>query len=304
MSVPELPSPRLFPEVLNASSQSDGLRSLGAAAYTLFFAPEHEQLHVDVARATEANPQLPLHPPQDETVSQVLDKVLPLADMASIPTADRPTLTRLSGVLIQFADYVPRLHNIETPYSRVADLRQAVQDRATDIGPLNLADQLGVALQQTDGNMTDALWQLFITSRLHARWLDSSIVGGMPDFTRYEKVELMKTWHDSVAAFKERQDGLTQDASGDTYYAWTHALAKVTLKLTPPRRSPTAQAATIVFHHGTKLMHGVVHTIAHTQSVKSDHTIAAAYGNTLGEACVDVVRQAAEDKMMQAPEPA
>jgi hypothetical protein len=299
MPLPELSPQTSFPEVLGASSTSDALRSLGTAAYTLYATPEHEKLHMDVADAAEADQPLPLQPSLDEIMDRIRGKVLAKADIAPVPTADGPTLTRLAGVLIQFTDYVPRLHNIATPYSEIADLREAVVDSADESGPLDLASQLDISLQHSDGEVPDALWRLFITSRLHSRWLDSSIVADIPDYTRDKKIELMKTWQDSLAAFKERRPGLSQDASGDTYYAWTHALAKFAFISMPAHESAATRLASRVFHNGTNIMHTLVHKVAQTQSVKSDHTVAAIYGNAVGQACVEAVPTA--NKIVRPP---
>ncbi len=280
-----------FPELLGMDSLAGSFRSLGRAAYTLYVSPEHEHLHVDVAKLTGYDPPLSLQPNLDATLDMIADNVMPLVDVAKQPELDSATLVRLSGILIQFTDYVPSLHSIQTPYSKVAGLQQEIQRRAREAGPQTLADQLEVALQQSDGDIAEALWQLFITSRLHARWLDDAIIGDLPRYSRDEKLVLMKEWHDSLAAFKERGDGLSQDIGGDTYYAWTHALAKVALTQLPAERSVATRVGASVFHGGTQIMHTLVHKIAHPQSVQSNHSVAAGYGNAVGAALVHGLQQ-------------
>lgn len=283
MSLSEIPtSTHSFPELLMPSAQHPALRPLGAAAYTLFVTPDHDKLHVDVATLSASDTPLPLHPPVEQVVGHIKATVLPLAETTPPPVVSGKNLVRLGSALMQFTDYIPELQDMKTPYERVQKLRDAVREHAVNNGPLTMADQLAVALQQADRDMPNALWQLFVTSRLHARWLDESIIDDMPSLTRSERVFHMKTWHDSVAAFKEREDGLSQDAGGDTYYAWTHALAKVALNVMPAKQTPIVRAAAHAFHNGTRLMHDIVHTIAQTQGVKSDHTIAAHYGNAVG----------------------
>lgn len=285
MSLSEIPTnTHSFPELLAPSAHHPALRPLGAAAYTLFVTPDHDQLHVDVADLSAADAPLPLHPPINQVIDQVKTSVLPLANATRPPTVSGKNLLRLGSALMQFTDYIPELQDMRTPYEHVQQLRDAVQERAASNGPLTMADQLEVAVRQTDGDVPNALWRLFVTSRLHARWLDGSIINDMPTLTRDERISHMKTWHDSVAAFKEREDGLSQDAGGDTYYAWTHALAKVALTTMPSKQTPVIRVAAHAFHNGTRLMHGIVHTIAQTQGVKSDHTVAAHYGNAVGAA--------------------
>ena len=291
MSVTELTIESTFPEAVGASSYVDAVRCLGTAAYTLFAVPGHDTLHTQVTKEVEFDQPAPLEIPTTEVVSQINERILPKVDMGALPSPDRPTLTRLAGVLIQFTDYTPRLHNVSVDYERVVDLREAVQKRA-DEGPIGLAEQLDAALEQSDGDITDALWHLFITSRQHARWLDSSVMRGMHDYTQDEKVGLMKDWNDSIVAFKERRPGFPQDAGGDTYYVWTHALAKLAFAAMPDKESIATRAATKIFHHGTTIMHALVHRIANTQDVKSNHTAAAVYGNAIGQTLVDAAKAA------------
>lgn len=79
-----------------------------------------------------------------------------------------------------------------------------------------------------------------------------------------------------------------QDPAGDQYYAWTHALAKVAIRTAAGLPQPVRFVSEAVFHNGTELMHRLVHPFL-KQGVKSDHRIAAAYGNAMGRAIADLV---------------
>ena len=92
-----------------------------------------------------------------------------------------------------------------------------------------------------------------------------------------------------IAACKEPQPGRAQDPNGDTYYTWTHALAKAAFTLTPGKEGALTRGAVRVFECGTDLMHKVVHTF-NKQGVESNHNIAAAYGNAIGQTLVDAAR--------------
>lgn len=285
MLTPEKDS--FLPNMLRTPSYTEAVRSLGTAAYTLYCTPEHALLHTDIARIVETEPELPLHPASvSETYNQTTDVVLRFANEGSGNTATSAELIRLSSALIQFTDYVPSLHRSKISYDPIANLHKAIVENAQD-RPLTLPSQLEIALKETDGDMFDALWNMFLASRLYARWLDSQIFTDMPNFTVDEKLALMKQWNDSMYAFKSRDKHPAQDASGDTYYAWTHALAKYSFTQTPAHPSIASKMAVHLFHNGTRLMHNLVHKVANAQSVKSDHSIAANFGNAVGQACVD-----------------
>jgi len=92
----------------------------------------------------------------------------------------------------------------------------------------------------------------------------------------------MEMFSYAVAACKPYGSCPDQDTAGDTYYCWTHALAKVLYKSYVPKLSPIASLEALALQHGTKLNHGLAHRYK-AQRLKSDHTIAAAYGNAIGE---------------------
>jgi hypothetical protein len=278
-----------FPDILPVS-HSYALASLGRAAYTLFATPEHIKLHQVVEDACLDGPFQPTHPPIDETVQRIREDVLPQVELVQSLRTDRARLTHLGGILIQFGDYIPKFHDtVSVPYENIIGLHQAVTERAQETGPLDYAEQLDVALKHTNGDMVESLWQLFITSRFYARWLDGKMVEGIPDYSQEEKVALMLEWRGAIAACKEPQPGRAQDPNGDAYYTWTHALAKAAFTLTPEKEGAVTRGAVRVFERGTDLMHKVVHTF-NKQGVQSNHNVAAAYGNAIGQTLVDAVR--------------
>jgi hypothetical protein len=155
--------------------------------------------------------------------------------------------------------------------------------------PLNFSEQLSIALEQTEGDLPEALWRLFITSRLYARWFDTNVIIGMPAPTRDEIMHRMQVWSRSLAACKTYGSCPDQDVSGDTYYCWTHALAKVLYTALPVRRTPFVRLEAYALQNGTKLNHGLAHKFK-AQRLPSDHTVAAAYGNALGDALVQIMK--------------
>lgn len=269
---------------------SHALAGLGRSAFTLLITPPHEKLHQVLEAGCMEGPHQPLIESPEATSQKVHDTVLAHANLSFPKPVDTARLVNLSGLLIQFADYTPVVHNnVRVPYAKITDLQQAICERAAENGPLGFAEQLQVALERTHGDLTEAMWRLVVTSRLNARWLDSKAIDGMPDMTAQEKVQHMRQWRAAIAACKPPQEGLPQDPSGDVYYAWTHAFAKYLFTLAPRRETRVTRAATAIFHHGTSLMHKVIHTF-NKQGVESNHTIAANYGNLIGQACIDAVR--------------
>jgi hypothetical protein len=263
------------------------LRCLGNAAYTLFVTPEHEKLHQTAeVIGTTKDPQ-PLQPSLYTTVTLLKSEVLPQVDTNRVPQLDRARLLQLAGVLIQFTDYTPRLQDrVQVPYENIQNLHEGIRAKAKEDGPLGFAEQLAVALDQNDNDMMESLWSIFIASRMHARWLDGRIIKNLPDYTKEEKIKLMLDWRESITACKPSEAGDVQDPVGDCYYAWTHTLAKYAYSLAPTNETISSRMAVRAFHRGTNIMHKVVHTF-NKQAINSDHTTAAIYGNTIGEACVD-----------------
>ncbi len=267
------------------TARGDAIRGVNHAVYTLFVTPKHDTLHRDVASMVHKEPQ-PTQPSLPQTIREVASVLDRTADLSKIEKLPHKELTALGGVLIQFTDYVPRLQPYaQTPYGHIENLYSEITSEASHKKhPLSFANQLEVALQQTEGNIPQSLWRLFMTSRLHARWLDGASMSGMPDYHRNEKINRMITWHRSVAACKPFTYGEPQDSGGDTYYTWTHALAAVAYDQLPQRPNTRTRSAKKIFERGTDIMHTVVHSV-NPQTVINDHSIAASYGNAIGKVC-------------------
>ena len=273
--------------------RSYAVASLGRAAYTLFLTPEHEKLHAEMEDMCLDGPCQPVQPPIDEVTKRIAEDVLPKYDIDRPVPTDSGRLIHLAGALIQFGDYIPKMHGtINAQYGQVKELHEEVVNRAAETQPLDFADQLDVALEQGDGNLTESMWRLFMTSRLHARWLDSKIVGDIPEMTKEDKLAEMLAWRGAIAACKEPDPSRAQDPNGDNYYAWTHGLAKVAFSLAPRKETSVTRASVRTFEQGTHLMHKLVHTF-NKQGVASNHDVAAEYGNAMGQAIVDTVKIAA-----------
>jgi hypothetical protein len=204
-----------FERIARNSSPLDTLFGVKDAVYTLFVTPEHATLHADVAKASEGYLQ-PLHPSIEQTLFDLSTVTQKMSDPSQKRLLQWQELASIGAILIQFSDYIPSLQAVvQTPFEDTNNLYLAIVEHAGSEGfPLTMPQQLEIALSQTLGNIPDALWRLFITSRLHSRWLDSAIVENMPQMDRSEVVERMYTWQKSLAGFKNTEP---QDAAGDTY---------------------------------------------------------------------------------------
>jgi hypothetical protein len=158
---------------------------------------------------------------------------------------------------------------------------------------LSFAEQLQIAVKQTEGDLSEALWRLFITSRLYARWFDTSVILGLPEFTRAEVLDRMQVWSRSVAACKPYGTCADQDVSGDVYYCWTHALSKVAFGVLATRQTPITKFEALALRNVTRLNHRLAHKFK-PQRLPSDHTAAAAYGNALGDVCAKMLSNPAK----------
>jgi len=190
---------------------------------------------------------------------------------------------------MQFTCHVPRLRPYaETPFEHIDNLFEQITLKGNQ-KPLDFSDQLTIALLETSGDLPEAIWRLFLTSRQHARWLDSSVIIGMPDFTRDQKMERMYNFSTSVAACRPQEIHPAQDASGDTYYSWTHALGGITFRaLAGQRLGFGVKAGGVAMHNGTRLIQEMVFRLK-PQTMWSDHSIAATYGNAIGEVLADIL---------------
>jgi hypothetical protein len=262
------------------------LIGVGKAAYTLFNVPEHDYTKSqDVARRLEYQPQLTV-PELSTELTRIRAVLHETGKSTPARKLDRTGLLGMTGVMMQFTSYIPELRlGAQTPFSHVDRLYQEI----TDLGkqqPLSFSEQLEIAIRQTEGDVPEALWRLFIVSRLHARWYDSSIIIGMPEMDREEVLDRMLNFSIAVRACKEFDLRYAQDSSGDAYYCWTHALAKIAYGPLAQKNGLPEHIGGAVVHNGTRLMHGLAHRIK-KQHLPSNHERAADYGNKIGHECAE-----------------
>ncbi|HEY8998925.1 MAG TPA: hypothetical protein VIM53_01260 [Candidatus Saccharimonadales bacterium] len=262
---------------------------LGRAAHTVFTTPptsgHDETIYIEVAKRLRGT-SIPLQPSLDEELAK-LSRVTMKSGVALEPKRRLNNREQLGimGILMQFTSYIPDLRPYcLTPFDDTEGLYKAFVNRSNKT-PLDFAQQLDIALEQTSGDVLEALWRLFITCRLYARWFDASVIVGMPKFGRSEILHRMELFSQAVAACKS-SGTMDQDTSGDAYYTWTHALAKVLYKVCAMPASPIAPLEGLALHNGTRLNHKLAHKYK-PQRLKSDHTIAAAYGNAIGKLLVE-----------------
>jgi hypothetical protein len=257
---------------------------LKQAAETLLIIPEHEKLHKEVAQLTESEPQ-PLQPDILDINQEIAEALSKYVNPDKTHSLECHELTYLGGTLVQFSDYMPVLQQYaKTGYTHINNLYQEITELSEKSRhSLNFDEQLTVALHQTEGDLANALWMLFITSRQYARWLDSKSIDGIPDFCKEEKINRMIKWQKALAACKEDNP---QDAPGDTYYTWTHALASLAYNVLPAQRNKRTKLASEAFVNGTWLMHKIIHRI-NPQAVINPHDRAANYGNSIGQTIVE-----------------
>lgn len=267
----------------------DTVRGANRAVYTLFVTPDREVLHREVADLTIHEYQ-PLQPPIAQIVADLRGEVMQYVDPQKKRGIKNKELAQLGIVLIQFTDYVPKVQPYaQTPYKHIESLYDAIVNRARETAkPLTFPEQLYISLSQTHGDLTESLWRLFIISRLHARWLDANTISDLPVFCREEKIDRMIQWQRSLVACKINQPDRPQDVGGDTYYAWTHALAALVYNALPTRPTIKTRVAAKIFQNGTKIMHNLVHK-RNPQAVVNDHSNAANYGNAIGKVCAETL---------------
>lgn len=276
-------------------------RHLGVSAVTLFHTPPHKTLHKDVENITrEACDFQPLQPDISE-VENNLHLLLAERQADRKPShLSSAQLIHLFGTLIQFSDHT-HLDSLPISYPAIEKLKQGIQAQALESGPLSLDQQLDVSLAQTDNDLFESVWRLFLASRHYARWLDNRLVGET-DLSDEQKLEQMIQWRQSIASYKLPEHGNAQDTSGDNYYAWTHALALAAIKSSDAAGSLTGDLMRGLFSNGTSIMHTVVHHL-NKQAVPNNHSQAAAYGNMAGRVIASYLAGGDADLKPQPPIP-
>ena len=268
------------------------ISGVARAATTVFTTPPVPGHNVAYFRTTAKNliaTDVRLQPGLNEelrAVANVVEKHFVTVPYRVIP---RREMIGEFGVLMQFTSYMPSLNPYAvTDFADCDRLYQAII-RAGRQQPIDFSKQLEIALRQTNGDLLEAVWRLFIVSRQYARWFDEEILEDMPKFSDTEILTRMDVFWKAVAACKKPGDGPYQDSAGDVYYCWTHALGKL-LYAHYGKQGILSNLLGAALHNGTRLNHGLAHRY-NPQSVESDHTIAASYGNAIGELFVAKLRK-------------
>lgn len=250
------------------------------AIHTVIWTPPHEDcvIHRTVNQQL-IDTQIPLNPTQDKTIKSI-DSLLP-PDFI-VPRITARERLGLFAALMQFTMYIPTIQ----PYFRAkqADIDtlhdKIIKDASTHHRPVDLAEQFHRAMQVA-GDPVEALWLLLVTTRQYARWYDGEAIDDFRPLSHSQAKRAMKTWYQSVAALKHHDGQRAQDSAGDVYYVWTHAMAKLVFGPMSSRVAIDAYFYRAALHVGTWLNHNIAHRIS-PQSVASDHSIAAQYGNAIG----------------------
>lgn len=277
-----------FPLTSGLPKRVRTIKGFSKAIYTVFAVPEHDaSLSIETAMTQKERPLQPELKHELKRVHLLLEKYRDNTRSGqSVYAIDPVKLLGTTGILMQFTSYIPELRPYAiTPFAHIDNLYKAIVEEGK-VAPVVFSRQLEIALIQTNGNILEALWRLFITARLHARWYDTSVILDMPSMSREKVLERMKAFSNALAACKKNTDH-TQDVSGDAYYCWTHALSSVIYNSPPHQKYPMLRRLfTYILRKGTWLNHTLAHKFK-PQALPSDHTIASHYGNEIGALCLN-----------------
>ena len=145
--------------------------------------------------------------------------------------------------------------------------------------PVDVVTQLQIALPIARGELVGAINLCWISTRLMARGCDRRAYPGVA-----VAAEDLAGWSRTVAGFVAPgpRNGWTSDASGDTYYFWTHVLLEVVCH----NHGWTGVGVRAVSAHGTAIMR-LVRRVLVGQQLVSDHREASRLGRLVGRAIVE-----------------
>lgn len=272
-----------FPDV----SYPNTLPYLGRCISSLFAPPEHPKLHIEIEDDYINRPQ-PLQPPVQEIVESISTTLSTLE--LHKPSLSNSQALALSGLLVQFSWHSSRQlpEGLTVDYTALRQLKDVfLSESLRKKAPLNFAEQFKLVMEGNGNDVFSGMVTLTLAARQYARWLDGPIITSMPKLQKTEILREMAEWRESIAACKRGSKDNKEDPAGDTYYAWTHALAQVAFA-SSRRRILQGNIMAGAFRIGTELMHTIVHS-ANKQSVPNDHRIAAYYGNMMGDCIVKAI---------------
>lgn len=245
--------------------------------------PEHERLYRIIA-SEQKGQILPIHHSIDNVINGLNSTVLVKVQSAGTGL-DNPELLYKMGYFMQFSDHFKDIPGqYKTNYqniSAVFDAFSSIYQKSNQ--PISLDQQLNIVLELCNYDLSEALWLAWLSSRFYSRWLDSGLVVGIESFSPERKLEIMKNWQKMLLGFKVATDGTDyHDASGDTYYAWTHAISNY--YCTVLSNTNLAKISGKIFKNGTNIMQTCVNSLS-PRGIVSEHDIASRYGNAVGDAC-------------------
>lgn len=270
------------PETRTAQRTDSLLEALGKRVVFLSQTPRYPLwVEQDVADLPQ-----PLHP----SIEQTIEDTREVLETYAAKSPDNLPLQQkllLSLQMIVFTNQMPENTFPKLRYEEMQRLKDSFVASAEEQGsPLNYAQQLAVALDNSKGDVLQALNVLCFASRQYSRWHDSSSIESLPDMSEEEIMTEMKQWRSALLACKNADENQMQDVSGDTYYTWTHALARVIHGVGSKMHD---KAGKQLFQRGTQIMRLTAHKIK-KQKVPSDHRRAAEYGNAIGDAILEEKR--------------
>lgn len=268
------------------------LQALGCVGIsTLSFAvPPEERLYRIVRAQHFSEEPVAMNPSVDATTKDIASILGEYHPQQHVDPLTSEQLSWFVSTMYQFSDRNGLSAAMSTPYKIVQNLHDKIVDQGA-VSPVVFSDQLKIALENAP-NVPSAVWNLFLTSRHLARMRDGAAIDGFPEFSKDEKLALMKQWEQSVAAVKPPDETGYQDAAGDTYYVWTHALAHIIYRGLPIKRNALSAGYETAFRYGSHVM-----TASHylgkisVFGTLSNHIQASRYGNAIGDKLVAAIRQ-------------
>jgi hypothetical protein len=278
----------IFSTVAERLQHTTGIKAVGEVATTAagFLHPPRERLYRTTRTLLADDARRPLET-LDSSLSAVSELLAATASSESEPLSTQQ-LTSLVNTMVQFSDRSGTAYAMHTPVENVSLLHQGIMELSED-GPVSYEDQLKLALSDTE-HLPSALWNLMLTTRQYARWRDSNVIDGFEEPSKTEALEQMVEWERALKPIKNMSRSGYQDAAGDAYYVWTHALARVIYTALPEKPTAVSNAYATAFEYGSYAM--TASSLLGRISVlgtMSNHIEASKYGNAIGDMVAEKV---------------